>query len=248
MSNEAQRAILEQLTENLISMDEAESQLAALDETRSEDPAGAGQGPVVDTATTSEHPDSTEAMPAPTRVLREVDSVDETSDGATMVSVRLHGASLINAVGVIDADEPYLEGPHTAIVKDVGNGYEVTGELGDDGLLVLPRDVDLVVEANSGSASVRGIRGSVQGVFNVGDCGLQLLARGDSRIVANVGRLQLAIHPASDVQITLACATNVTVGEGIRKTGRGVWTIGSGTASLEIGGTPGQVSLDLAEA
>jgi hypothetical protein len=49
------------------------------------------------------------------------------------------------------------------------------------------------------------------------------------------------------VQITLTCATRIKVADEIPKTGRGVWTIGSGAASLEIGGTPGEVTVELAE-
>jgi hypothetical protein len=163
------------------------------------------------------------------------------------VSVRLSSGAMINAVGVVDADEPYLEGPHSASIEEVGDGFEVQGELGDEGLLVLPRDVDLLFEANSPSVSLRGVQGSLQGIFNVGDCDIQALVRGESRIVANVGHLRLGVHPESDVQITLTCATRIKVADEIPKTGRGVWTIGSGAASLEIGGTPGEVTVELAE-
>jgi len=84
-------------------------------------------------------------------------------DAPAEVHVELDSGSEIDIVGNAGAVEPYLEGPHSVEVHASGGVFEVEGRLGDDGLLVIPADVDLTIEANGRSLDLSGIRGSLDG-------------------------------------------------------------------------------------
>ena len=201
-------------------MDEAEQQLADLDD-----------------------PDPEQAHPEPeeTRVLPASDP-----DAPTEVRIELNSGSEIEIVGNAGALEPYVEGPHSVRVRDLDGVFEVEGQLGDDGLLVIPADVDLSIEANAASLSLSGIRGSLVGELNVGDADIRAaFTRGRSRIDANVGDLHVVLHPDSNVRIQVLSATSIHVSEELVKIGRGVWTYGDGDAGLEITGHIGQIVVDV---
>jgi hypothetical protein len=218
MSTDEKRAILERLAVGTISMDEAERELARLDDP---DPAGTG--------------------PAPTRVLPAHDS-----DVPTEVHVELDSSSEIEIAGKTGALEPYLEGPHSVEVHESDGGFEVHGRLGDDGLLVVPADADLTVQANGGSLKLSGIRGSLDADLNVGRADIRCaFTRGESRIDANVGKLHVGLDLSSNVTIQVTSATSIRVSDDLVKTGRGMWTYGNGDARLQISGNISRVVLDL---
>lgn len=219
MPTAEKRAILEKLAQGTISMDEAENQLARLD-----DP-----GPVTST-------------PTPTRVL----PVHDPSLPAE-VHIELNSSGEIDIVGNAGVLEPYLEGPHSVEVDEDDGVFEVHGQLGDDGLLVIPADVELTLEANGGSLNLRGIRGSLNGELNVGRADIHAaFTRGQSRIDANVGKLHISLHPESTVRVQVSSATSMRVSDDLVKTGRGTWTYGDGQAGLEIAGNISRVEIDVA--
>jgi hypothetical protein len=218
MSTDEKRAILERLAQGTISMDEAERELAQLD----------GREPL-----------GTE--PTPTRVLPAHDP-----DAPAEVHIQLDSGSEIEIIGNAGALEPYLEGPHSVEVHDSDGVFEVEGRLGDDGLLVIPADVDLTLAANGASLSLSGTHGSLDAELNVGRADIRAaFTRGQSRIDANVGKLHIGLHPDSNVRIQVTSATSIRVSDDLVKTGRGMWTYGNGEAGLEISGNISRVVVDL---
>jgi hypothetical protein len=218
MRTNEKRAILERLAQGTISMDEAENQLALLDD-----------------------PDPVTSTPTPTRVLPVHDS-----SASTEVHIELNSSGEIDIVGNADALEPYLEGPHSVEVNENDGVFEVHGQLGDDGLLVIPADVELTLEANGGSLSLHGIRGSLIGELNVGRADIHAaFTRGQSRIDANVGKLHISLHPDSTVRVQVSSATSIRVSDDLVKTGRGMWTYGDGQAGLEIAGNISRLVIDV---
>jgi hypothetical protein len=218
MSTDAKRAILERLSQGSISMDEAEQELARLDD-----------------------PDVVGPEPVPTRVLPAHDP-----DAPTEVHVELDSSADIEIVGRPGALEPYLEGPHSVEVHENDGVFEVRGRLGDDGLLVVPADADLTLQANGSAVSLTGIRGSLDAELNVGRADIRAaFTRGQSRIDANVGKLHIGLDPRSNVRIQVTSATSIRVSDDLVKTGRGAWTYGDGDAALEISGNISRVVVDL---
>ena len=162
------------------------------------------------------------------------------------VRIELNSGSEIEIVGNAGALEPYVEGPHSVEVHESDGVFEVEGRLGDDGLLVIPADVDLTVAANGGSLSLSGIRGSLDAELNVGDADIRAaFTRGQSRIDANVGDLHVVLHPDSNVRVQVLSATSIHVSDELVKIGRGVWTYGNGEAGLEISGHIARIVVDV---
>lgn len=218
MSTDETRTILQSLSQGNISMDEAERKLAHLDD-----------------------PGPASTRPAPTRVVP-----TDHPHPPTAVHIQLDSSSEIEVVGNAGAFEPYLEGPHSVEVHESDGLFEVEGRLGDDGLLVVPADLDLTLEANGASLTLRGTRGSLDAELNVGRADIRAaFTRGESRIDANVGKLHIGLHPDSNVRIRVTSATSIRVSDDLLKTGRGMWTYGNGDASLEISGNISRVIVDL---
>lgn len=170
-------------------------------------------------------------------------------DAPVAVHISLNSSALIDIAGSADTRAPYLEGPHSAEVHENDGEFEVEGRLGDDGLLVVPADVDLALEANGVALRLSGIRGSLVGQFNVGHADISAaFVRGQSRIEANVGILRITLDPESNVVVELSSATSIRVSDDLLKTGRGTWTYGSGDAGLEISGNIGRLIVDVDDA
>jgi hypothetical protein len=233
MSSEEKRVILQQLALGTISMDEAEDQLARID-----DPEPDGSNPAVSDPSVSE---PALARPAATRVLPA-----SYPDGPPAVHIELDSSADIEILGSADADEPYLDGPHSAGVHENGGGFQIDGRMGDDGLLVIPADADITVEANGRSFSLAGTRGSLGAELNVGHADIRAaFTRGESSINANVGKLHIGVHPDSNVRIQILSATSIRVSDDLVKTGRGLWTYGNGAAALQISGEIGRVTVNV---
>lgn len=179
--------------------------------------------------------------PTPTRVLPAQDP-----DGPAAVRARLDSSSEMEIVGNGGALGPYLEGPHSVDVHESNGAFEVEGRLGDDGLLVIPADVDLTLQANGSSLRLSGILGSLDAELNVGRADIRAaFTRGQSRIDANLGKLHIGLHPDSNVSIRVTSATSIRVSDDLVKTGRGMWTYGDGAAGLEISGNISRVVVDV---
>ncbi len=237
MSEDDQRAILERLAARAISMDEAEQQLARLDDPHP--PPGPASRPEPAPSELATERGSSE--PPPTRVLPVGDP-----DGPVEVRLELDSGSEIEVVGNAGARQPYVEGPHSVDVHENGRGFEVEGKMGDDGPLVVPADVDLAIQANGPSLTLSGVRGSIDGDLNVGNADIRAaFTRGQSRIDANVGNLHIALHRDSNVRIQVRAATSIRAGAELVKTGRGLWSYGNGDAGLEITGNIGRLILDV---
>lgn len=206
-------------------MDEADRELAYLD-----DPA----------------PPGTDRVPAGADSVTSRMLPPHGTDAAAEVHAQLESGSEIEIVGDADALEPFLEGPHSVEVHRSDGVFEVGGRLGDDGLLVVPADVDLTLEANGASISLSGTRGSLDAELNVGRADIRAaFTRGRSRVNANLGKLHIGLHPDSNVRIQVTSATSIRVSDDLIKTGRGTWTYGNGDADLEISGNMSRVVVDL---
>jgi hypothetical protein len=213
------------LANGQLATDEADRQLAALEERETDAPLSAQ--PVVNARpTTPAHPDGTR------------------SDAALVIRARLSAGGLIEVRGDDDTDEPRLEGPHSARIQRSDGAFDITGNIGPDALLIIPRTADLILETNSSSARVTGLRGTLQALFNVGYARVEgTFAQGRSTIVANVGELDIHLLPGSNVHTTVNCAARIKADDSLRSAGRGQWTVGNGTAHLDISGTPGTIYL-----
>jgi hypothetical protein len=227
------REVLERLAQGKLSPEEAEHHLAALE---SEKPAA----PVAEDAT-ARH----DTIPLDVDRLR-----DATVGGqpprptAGTVVAKLSGGGLIEIAGDESALEARIEGPNNCSVQSSGDDIEVSGQVGDDALVVYPAAAHLDVVANGAEAVVRGISSTFRARLNVGQARVEgLLTSGSSEIEANVGQLDIAFRPDSDVRVVVRCAAHTEAGEGLRKVGRGEWAVGSGSALLEIKGHPGAISL-----
>jgi hypothetical protein len=219
MHTDDARAILEKLAQGTMTMDEADAALASLDD-----------------------PDPLTAEPAGPAATRVLPAADPTS--AVVVRIAINSSSEIEIVGDPRVVAPYLDGPHSAEVRDDNGAFAVEGRMGDDSLLVVPADVDLAIEANSPSLTLRGVGGSLDARINAGDVDIRAaFTRGQSRIDANAGDLRIGLHADSNVRIQIRSATSVSPSGEFIKTGRGVWTYGDGDAELAISGNIGRVVL-----
>jgi hypothetical protein len=233
------REVLERLAQGKLSPEEAEHHLAALDAQQpparvAEEQADEAANP--DTVPLYESVDSDGSDEA-------ADSVPAGTTAGTVVA-KLSGGGLIEVAGDESASEVGIEGPHECSVHATGDVVEVSGNVGDDTLLVYPAAAHLDVVANGSEAVVRGVRGTLRALFNVGEARVEgVLSDGDSAIVANVGVLDVAFQPDSDVLVTVRCVAHVDAGAGLRKVGRGEWSVGAGSGRLEISGHPGTISL-----
>ncbi len=160
------------------------------------------------------------------------------------IRVSLSGGGVTEVEGDPAARGVRLIGPHAAVIDDSGPDIVVVGDVGTEGLLVVPAAADLDLEINSAGAEVRGLQGTLHGVFNVGDLYVDgEFTRGESVIDANAGTVYVTLAPTSDVVVVVRAACSIDAGDGLEHTGRGEWTLGGGTASLEISGNLGTIVL-----
>jgi hypothetical protein len=259
MSDADQRSILQRLSRGEMSTDEAEQLLAALgqdDEAAGDtgEPAEVPDDAEVATATRAVEPtaaDSTRLLdtrppaPAAPPSPEATDPSEQVGEILRQVRVELNGPDLAEVVGDEGLAEPYVEGPASVRTITDDDRYRLTAELSDDALVHVPAAVDLELVVNSPDVTVRQIRGRLDADLNVGNASLGLitLTQGESRVRANCGDLTLIFTPGSDVTVRQRCCGSLSAEGGFVKTGRGVWTLGAGTASLEIDGNLGSITL-----
>jgi hypothetical protein len=246
MDDRTQRSILEALAAHKLTLEEAEQALAQADlnDQTSEPPAAAvSAAPPVETRWTglseSEWAAGSRAEPRPT--------VPLTGQSWPAVRAKLSARGAIAVLGEPGAAEPRFDGPHSASIRATEPGvFSVAGDVGPDALLIVPSDADLTLEANGQSCVVRGVTGTLTGLFNVSEATVQgRLDRGYSKIVANLGLLTVLLDPESSVRMRICCATDSRPGEGLVPSGRGEWMVGAGDSQLDIDGTPGAVRMDV---
>ena len=248
------REVLERLAQGELTPDEAEHHLAALDATEPETQrldVGSGDTRPLPTEVPAGTGESSDALTHKGFAEEHADddaagAEGAASAGAAMVKARLSSSGLIEVAGDDDAREARIEGPHNCSVKQSSERTKVSGDVGDDALLVIPSDAHLDLEANSPNALVRGLRGTLRATFNVGKARVEgILTRGNSEIEANVGLLDVVFHTGSDVRVAVRCAARIEPGNGLRKVGRGEWAVGTGAGHLDITGSPGTISLSV---
>jgi hypothetical protein len=170
-------------------------------------------------------------------------SAGEPQRSPVTVRARLNGSGPLTVVGeAITA--PEVRGPASAAIDGDGAVYVVTSSYADGTELAVPADADLVLEVNGSEVEVRGLTGTLDGTFNVGDVivGAQL-ARGQSRIRANAGPLVVTLATGSDVRVLLRTGCQSTADPRITAVRAGEWILGEGKASLVIEGNLGHLDL-----
>jgi hypothetical protein len=224
MTIEQQRSVLERLAGGELSPDEAEQHLMALADTE-----GAGRVPE-----STDHHQATVELP----------TVPHTTDEHNVVRATLNAAGLVEIAGDDAADAVRLEGPHGCTVSRNEEVTEVTGQVGDDTLLVVPSAAHLDLEVNAADATVSGLRGTLRGRFNVGHVTVAgAFTHGRSHIEANAGDLVVILEPGSDVRVAIRGGAAVDVDGQLRKVGRGEYTLSEGTALLDLAGHLGEIKI-----
>ncbi|GAB3919638.1 hypothetical protein GCM10027613_24090 [Microlunatus endophyticus] len=139
---------------------------------------------------------------------------------------------------------PHADGPaHVAVDGDRQSGFRLHGSLGDDSVIGLPAAVDLRLEANGTDFTLTGIDGTVRAELNVGDVAIDgRFSDGESRLEANAGNIDLRLQPGSDVEVIARTAAMINA-DGLEHTGRGRWSVGSGTGKFEITGNLGSITI-----
>lgn len=162
--------------------------------------------------------------------------------GRAGVSAVLNGSELIEVVGDDSATEARIDGPADVAERDGGG---LVGNMGDEAVMVVPRQVDLDVTINSSDGIICAIDGTLRATFNVGTAQVTgFLPRGESRIEANCGDLIISFAPGADVVVVQRCAGSLSADDGFIKSGRGERTLGTGAARLEITGNIGDIILN----
>jgi hypothetical protein len=239
MTVDRRRTILEELARGNLTTAEAEHHLSALD--------SAELDTLPDDARSDDALPDNDGESAPSLAGGDADQASTGPDDAPPplnVRAKLSGAGCLEVVGDEAATEVRVEGPHSCALNVNDSVTNVSGLVGDDGLLVVPANADLDIEVNSGEARLVGLRGVLRTRLNVGDAVVECaLTRGHSTIDANAGDLRIVLAPESDVRVAVRCAADVRVDPGLHKVGRGEWTLGEGTARLEITGHLGSVAI-----
>ena len=247
MTQTDERVILQRLSRGEISTDEAERQLAGLGEPDG-DTVALEQPAVEPTAPTA----GAAGAPAEAQLTQPVEQQPATLAGTSgsdeelrMIRVHLNGSDLVEIVGDEDLDDPYVEGPASVHTDIDGERFVLHGQVGDDALVHVPAAADMDLHVNSADVTLRGVRGRLDAHLNVGDASLGLiqLHEGESHIHANCGDMTIVFGPGSDVTVAQLAAASLSAEGGFVKTGRGRWTLGSGTAQLSIDGNLGSITL-----
>jgi hypothetical protein len=165
------------------------------------------------------------------------------ANGRGEVVVNLNGRGSIDVVCDAGVTEPYADGPNTVTVERSASGFTVSGDVGDDSVVMLPNDLDLTISVNGDGFSLVGLVGTVSADLNCGDVAISgVFAQGDSRIHANTGDIDLTFLTGSDVEV-IANAPSTLNADGLEHVGRGRWSLGAGTAKLNIDGNVGGINL-----
>jgi hypothetical protein len=242
MSETQVRSILQSVASGDLSPAEAATLLDALpaDDQSKPDvfPAAPSPAAAAEPAVTPVPPGSDETQ----EVRRSQEAGGESSERERVVA-DLNGRGSIDVVCAADVTEPYADGPNTVTVERADNGYTVSGDVGDDSVVMLPSKLDLTISANGDGFSLVGLVGTVSADLNVGDVSISgVFARGDSRIHANTGDIDVTFLTGSDVEV-IANAPSSLSADGLEHVGRGRWSLGGGTAKLTIDGNVGGINL-----
>jgi hypothetical protein len=159
------------------------------------------------------------------------------------VEIGVHGGP-IELICEPDTAVPYADGPARVTVDgDRQSGFRLDGSLGDESIIGLPAAIDLCIDANGTDFTLTGIDGTLRAQLNVGDVTIDgRFTDGESRIEANAGTIDLRLQPGSDVEVIARTAAMINA-DGLEHTGRGRWSLGSGTAKFEITGNLGSITI-----
>lgn len=220
MSHSELRDVLERLSRGEITAEQADRDLAGLG---AETAAAAVPDPPLGPPASAEGPAS-----RPTPI-----TVRATMNGSGPLTV------LGEAITV-----PEVRGPASANIEGGAAVFTVSSSYAAGTELAIPADADLVLEVNGSEVELRGLGGTLNGTFNVGDIivGARLTG-GYSRIHANAGPLVVTLAAGSDVRVLLRAACQRTVDPRITELGAGEWILGGGRASLMIEGNLGTFDL-----
>jgi hypothetical protein len=254
MLTDQRRVILEHLARGELSPDDAERQLAALD---TQDAQGAPPGPPAPPAAprlpdppappaAPRLPDPPVPPAPPPPAPSPATPTDHDAPPAT-VHATLNGPGMVEVEGDDSTREVRVDGPNTCEIGRDGDTVLVNGNLGEEGLVVVPSRTHLHLEANSPELSVAGLLGPLSGVLNVAEARVTgLYAEGHHEIEAHVGELHLTLQPGSDVTLVVRCVAHLDVDPALTKVGRGEWVLGDGTATLTVTGSAGEVWVSVA--
>lgn len=165
------------------------------------------------------------------------------STGRDQVFIDVNAGGPISIICSPDVTEAYADGPNSVTVVRVDGRTKVQGGLGDDAAVMVPSEIDLTVDASGADFSLVGLVGTVSADLNCGDVTISgVFAQGDSRIHANAGDIDVTFMTGSDVEV-IAKAPATLSADGLEHVGRGRWSLGDGTAKLEIDGNVGGINL-----
>jgi hypothetical protein len=189
---------------------------------------------------------------SPEEAVDQLEEAPETStepvrlaDPEATIRVQIMSGGPIEIVGDAAVPDVQIEGPgrKTELERN-GDDVPFFVETGSDSLVRVNPFVNLVAELHGESAELRGLRGTLQLECHVGSLAVAAeLRRGHSGIEAHCGDIDLELAPSSDIRITLRAPTSLSADPEFEATGRGEWTLGSGTADLVVDGHIGHVHL-----
>lgn len=161
-----------------------------------------------------------------------------------LLNARLDGGSLIELrgdpqVAVVEVDEP-----SAFSITELGNMAQVSGYLGDAGVVRFNPQADLHLVLNCGEARITGLAGAIHATCNVGDLLLQArLDRGESELKVNAGVVRIELAGGSDVRILNRSTGVLSPSGSVHEVRRGECTVGSGHATLVVKGNLGSIEV-----
>jgi hypothetical protein len=163
------------------------------------------------------------------------------------IRAELSGGGLIEVIGDDSLDAAKTVGPFSGDMREDGDEVVISGSLGDQGAVLVNPDLELEVTINAADGRISGVRAPLRATFNTGDAAVAgRFDHGHSRLYCNVGSVHLTLTAGSDVTVAVVTPGQVRADPSLVNTGRGEWTLGSGTARLEIDGHLGQVIIEVA--
>lgn len=140
-----------------------------------------------------------------------------------------------------------VDGPGHCQVSRLPDSIRAVCDLGDDGVVFVNAASELHLALNGADGRIRGVRGPLHAVCNVGDVHVDAeLREGESSLHCNAGDVVVRLAASSDVRVVLKAAAVWSAAPGFRKAGRGQWVLGEGRATLTIDGHIGEVRLEVA--
>lgn len=217
------RDVLERLARGEITPEQADRDLAGLG------------GPAEDAPSTHPEPDRPEPEPSV--------GAPERGTAASRVRATMNGSGPLSVIGE-GITGPEVRGPASADITGGDTEVVVFSNYGDGTELAVPADADLRLEVNGSEVEVRGLTGTLDGTFNVGDVIVGArLNRGESRIRANAGQVVITLAAGSDVRVLLRAGCSWNVDPGFTEVRSGEWIVGEGRATLIIEGNLGHLDL-----